>query len=638
MLKEYIVKNESMIQSQETSLRNLETQDGKLANELRNRPRGALPSDMENPRNMGNEHCKAMNLRSGNGLENSKKSAWHKGEPPSIQNNEKVSEDAKNSRKLASAQNVAAFELPQSSPEIQKLLFPQRFEKQKQESQFKRFLDMLKQLHINISLVEALEKMPNYVKFMEAIITKKIQLGEYKTMALTKEFEECSVVSVVDSLALKELENNCLDDHLERILLFYSQENDEYEYMAWLEASSHAPRPSFEEPPELEMNVLPSHMRYAYLGESSSLHVIVSPELTRDQEDRLLELLRKFKKAIGRTIADIMGISPSLCMHKILLEDSEKGSIDGQRRLNPMMKEVVKKEIIKSLDAGIICPISDSSWVSPVQCVPKKGGITVVKNEDNELIPTRTVTGWRICMDYRKLNEATRKDHFPLPFIDQMLDTLARRDYYCFLDGYSSYNHIAVAPEDQHKATFTCHYVSKQGIEVDRAKIEVIEKLPSPNSVKNIKSLLGHAGFYRWFIKDFSKVAMHLYNLLEKDTPFHFDEACLKAFEELKSQLVSTPIIVALDWDLPFELMCEASYFSMGAVMGQRRNKVFHSIYNASHTLTGAQLNYTVTEKELLAIVFAFDKSRLYLVGTKMIVYTDHSVIKYLVEKKDAKP
>ena len=114
--------------------------------------------------------------------------------------------------------------------------------------------------------------------------------------------------------------------------------------------------------------------------------------------------------------------------------------------------------ILKLLNDGIIYVISDSSWVSPVQVEPKKGGMTVVKNDNNEFIPTRIVTGWRVCMDYRKLNKATRKDHFPLPFIDQMLDRLARYSYYCFLDGYSGYNQITIAPEDQEKTTFTCPY------------------------------------------------------------------------------------------------------------------------------------------------------------------------------------
>ncbi|KAH9782166.1 hypothetical protein KPL71_008774 [Citrus sinensis] len=122
------------------------------------------------------------------------------------------------------------------------------------------------------------------------------------------------------------------------------------------------------------------------------------------------------------------------------------------------MKEVVRTEVLKLLDAGIIYPISDSSWVSPVQVVPKKSGVTVVTNADNELIPTRVTTGWRVCIDYRKLNSVTRKDHFPLPFIDQMLDRLAGHEFYCFLDGYSGYNQIPIAPKDQEKTTFTCPF------------------------------------------------------------------------------------------------------------------------------------------------------------------------------------
>ena len=164
-----------------------------------------------------------------------------------------------------------------------------------------------------------------------------------------------------------------------------------------------------------------------------------------EQEEKLLTILKEHKSAMGWTVADIKGIPPHICQDKILLEKEFKPCVQPQRRLNPKMKEVVKKEIIKWLDAGIIYPISDSSWVSPVQCVPKKGGVIVVPNENNELIPTRTVTGWRICMDYRKLNEATRKDHFPLPFIDQILDRLAGKMYFCFLDGYGGYNQIYIA-------------------------------------------------------------------------------------------------------------------------------------------------------------------------------------------------
>ena len=122
------------------------------------------------------------------------------------------------------------------------------------------------------------------------------------------------------------------------------------------------------------------------------------------------------------------------------------------------MKEVVRKEVLKWLDAGVIYLISDRAWVSPVQVVPKKGGTTMIKTYNNTLLPSRTVTGWRTCIDYRKLNKATRKDHFPLPFLDQMLDRLTGHEYYCFLDGYSRKNHISIAPEDQEKTTFTCPY------------------------------------------------------------------------------------------------------------------------------------------------------------------------------------
>ena len=168
--------------------------------------------------------------------------------------------------------------------------------------------------------------------------------------------------------------------------------------------------------------------------------------------------MRKYKEAIAWSIEDLKGISPSVCMHKILLEDNAKTSVEHQRRPNPVMKEVVRKEVLKWLNAGFIYVISDSSWVSPIQVVPKKGGFTVIRNKKNELIPTRTVTGWRVCIDYRKLNTATRKDHFPLPFIDQMLDRLAGHPHLYFLNGYSGYNQIAIAPEDQEKTTFTCPF------------------------------------------------------------------------------------------------------------------------------------------------------------------------------------
>ena len=181
------------------------------------------------------------------------------------------------------------------------------------------------------------------------------------------------------------------------------------------------------------------------------------------------------------------------------------------------------------------------------------------------------------------------------------------------------------------------HRISAKGIEVDKTKIEAIEKLPPPSSIKGIRSFLEHAGFYRWFIKDFSRIAKPLSSLLVQGAPFDFDEECVQDFSILKNKLVSAPIVVAPDWDLLFELMCNASDYAIGAVLGQKRDRIFQVIHYASHTLNDAQLNYATTEKELLAIVFTFDKFRPYLIGNKVIVHFDHSTIKYLMTKKDAK-
>ncbi|XP_050133194.1 uncharacterized protein LOC126609281 [Malus sylvestris] len=147
-----------------------------------------------------------------------------------------------------------------------------------------------------------------------------------------------------------------------------------------------------------------------------------------------------------------------MCMHPIFLEEKSKPTIEAQRRLNPNMKEVVRKEILKLLDVGVIYPISDSKWVSLIQVLPKKSGITMVKNEDNELVPTRQTTGWRVCTGYRKLNSSTCEYHFLSTLIDQMLERLAGHSHYCFLDGYLGYTQIAIALDDQEKTTFTCSY------------------------------------------------------------------------------------------------------------------------------------------------------------------------------------
>ena len=403
------------------------------------------------------------------------------------------------------------------------------------------------------------------------------------------------------------------------------------------------------------------------------------------------------------------------------MEEDVKPSRQPQRRLNPIMKEVVKKEVLKLLDIGVIYPIADSKWVSPTQVVPKKSGVTVVVNEHNELIPTRVTSGWRVCINYRKLNACTRKDHFPLPFVDQLLKRVAGHEFYCFLDGYSGYNQIEIALEDQEKTTFTCsfgtfsfrkmafglcnapgtfqrcmmgifndmielileifindfsvfgdsyegclenlrkvlercqekklvlnwekchfmvtqgivlgHIVSKKGIAVDKAKVELISNLPTLKCVKDIRSFLGHAGFYKRFIRDFSAIARPFCNLLAKDVPFAWSQACEDAFDKLKTMSVSPPIMRSPNWELPFEIMCDASDYAIGAVLGQREDKKAFVIYYASKTLDSAQANYTTMEKEFLAVVFALEKFRSYIVGSPVTIFTDHAALKHLLSK-----
>nr|GEW51001.1 reverse transcriptase domain-containing protein [Tanacetum cinerariifolium] len=458
-----------------------------------------------------------------------------------------------------------------------------------------------------------------------------------------------------------------------------------------------------EEPPELELKDLSSHLEYAYLEGVDKLPMIIAKDLKVDEKEALLKVLKSHKRAIAWKITDIKGIDPRFCTHKILMEEDYKPAVQGQRWVNPKIHEVIKKEVIKLLDAEMIYSISNSPWVSHIHCVPKKGGITIVKNENNELISTWLVTGWRVYIEYRKLNDATRKDHFPLPFMDQMLERIAWNEFYCSLDGFSGYFQILINPPDQEKTNFTCpygtfayrrmpfglcnaprtfqrcmmaifhdiikktmeefmddflvfrdsfssclshldtmlqrckdnnlflnwekchfmvkegivlgHKISKNGLEVDRAKVDVIAKLPYPNTVKGVRSFLGHARFYRRFIRDFSKISRPITHLLEKETLFVFSKDCIDAFETLKKKLTKAPILVGL-----------------------RNTKHFQPLHYAGKTMTEAQIHYTKTEKEMLAVVYAFEKFRPYLVLSKSIVYTDHSALKYLLNKPDAKP
>ncbi|GKB51539.1 reverse transcriptase domain-containing protein, partial [Tanacetum coccineum] len=392
---------------------------------------------------------------------------------------------------------------------------------------------------------------------------------------------------------------------------------------------------SIDEPPKVELKDLPPHLEYAFLEGDDKLPVIIAKDLSIEEKAALIKVLKSHKRAIAWKLSDIKGINPEFYTHKILMEEDYKPAVQHQRRVNPKIHDVIKKEVEKLLDAGLIYPISDSPWVSPVHCVPKKGGFTVVENNKNELIPTRLVIGWRVCIDYQKLNEATRKDHFPLSFMDQMLERLAGNEYYCFLNGFSGYFQIPIDLYDQEKTTFMCpygtfayrrmplglcnalgtfqrcmmaifhdmiektmevfmddflvfgnsfknclsrvdkmlqrcedtnlclnwekshfmvkegivfgHKISKNGIQVDKSKVDVIAKLPYPTIVKGVRSFLIHVGFYRRFIKDFSKISRPMTHLLEKNTPFIFSYECIQAFEMLKKKLTEAPILIALD-------------------------------------------------------------------------------------------
>ncbi|RDY00241.1 Retrovirus-related Pol polyprotein from transposon 17.6, partial [Mucuna pruriens] len=440
-------------------------------------------------------------------------------------------------------------------------------------------------------------------------------------------------------------------------------------------------------PPPMVLKPLPNNLKYAYLDNEQQLPVIIANNLRYEQEDKLLNVLRQHNMAIGWKLLDLPGINPSICMHRILMEEEIKPIRQQQRRLNPTILDVVKKGVTKLLAVGIIYPISDSQWVSHVQVVPKKSGMTVMKNQQDELVPIRIQNSWRVCIDYRRLNQETRKNHFPLPFIDQVLEKLSGKSHYCFLDGFSRYMQIHIAPEDQHKTTFTCpfgtfaytrmpfglcnalstfqrcmisifsdllqncmevfmddftvyansfnaclenlskvlrrcidtnlvlnfekchfmvtegivlgHLISNKSIEVDKSKIDIITSLPNPTSVREVHSFLGHTGFYRRFIKNF------------------------------------TP-----NWDLSFELICDASNSTLGAVLSQRAGvgQPVHVITYASRTMDPAQQNYTTTKKELLAIVFALDKFFSYLLGSRIVVFSDHAALRYLLKKPDGKP
>ncbi|RVW86155.1 Retrovirus-related Pol polyprotein from transposon 17.6 [Vitis vinifera] len=464
-------------------------------------------------------------------------------------------------------------------------------------------LGELKPTSITLSLADRSVKIPRGI--IEDVL---VQVDNFYYPLITPEEEEGpEEVCIIDTL----VEEHCWRRKEEILPLFNKEEAQEA---------------AKEEIPKLNLKPLPMELKYTTWKKINNALLLYL---------HLLLLIRRFLYL------------------KFSRGEEAKPIRQPQRRLNPHLQEVVRAEVLKLLQAGIIYPISDSPWVSPTQVVPKKSGITVVQNENGEEIATR---------------------------LTSVLERVSGHPFYCFLDGYSGYFQIEIDVEDQEKTTFTCpfgtyayrrmpfglcnapatfqrcmlsifsdmverimevfmdditiyggtfeeclvnleavlnrciekdlvlnwekchfmvhqgivlgHIISEKGIEVDKAKVELIVKLPSPTTVKGVRQFLGHAGFYRRFIKDFSKLSKPL---------------------------------------------CELLLRMLRAVLGQREDGKPYVIYYASKTLNEAQRNYTTTEKELLAVVFALDKFRAYLVGSFIIVFTDHSALKYLLTKQDAK-
>ncbi|RVW61706.1 Retrovirus-related Pol polyprotein from transposon 297 [Vitis vinifera] len=559
--------------------------------------------------------------------------------------------------------------------------FPQALHGKKEIKNSSEILEVLRQVKVNIPLLDMIKQVPTYAKFLKDLCTVKRGLQVTKNAFLTEQVSAIIQIQVdkfyypVDFVVL-DTDSTVKEENYVPIILgrpflatsnaiincrngvmqltfgnmtlelnifhlckrhLHPEEEEGFE-----ELEDGFPEPSdvlaimspwrrreeilplfnqedsqgvaVEDPPKLILKPLPVDLKYAYLEDDEKCPVVVSSTLTSDQEDSLLGVLRKCKKAIGWQISDLKGISPLVCTHHIYMEEMQNQQLVGESH-----------------------PSS-----------PKEIWNTVIQNEKGEEVSTRPTSGWRVCIDYRRLNSVTRKDHFPLPFMDQVLERVSGHPFYCFLDGYSGYFQIEIDLEDQEKTTFTCpfgtfayrrmpfglcnapatfqrcmlsifsdmverimevfmdditvygssyeecllhleavlhrciekdlvlnwekchfmvqkgivlgHIISKNGIEVDKAKVELIVKLPPPTNVKGIRQFLGHAGFYRRFIKDFSKI--------------------------------SKPLVNSCD-------------LAMGAVLGQREDGKPYF--------------------------------RAYLVGSSIVVFTDHSALKYLLTKQDAK-
>nr|GEX77711.1 reverse transcriptase domain-containing protein [Tanacetum cinerariifolium] len=343
-----------------------------------------------------------------------------------------------------------------------------------------------------------------------------------------------------------------------------------------------------DEPPEVELKDLPPHLEYAFLEGDDKLPVIIVKDLSMEGKTALITVLKSHKRAIAWKLSYIKGIDTEFYTYKILMEEDFKPAVQHQRRVNPKIYDVIKNEVLKLLDAGLIYPISDSPW----RCMMAIFHDMIEKTME-VFMDDFSVFGnsFQSCLSYlEKMLKRCEETNLCLNW---------EKSHFMVKEG------IVLG-----------HKISKEGIEVDKAKVDVL-----PN----------------YLIQQLSKIVRSMTHLLEKDTPFLFFKECVEAFQTLKRKLTEAPILIAPDWDMPFEIMCDASDFAIGAVLRQRQEQYFRPIHYANKTMTEAESNYTTTKKEMLAMVYAFEKFRFYLIMNKSIVYTDHFALKYLFSKKDSK-
>nr|GEV07148.1 reverse transcriptase domain-containing protein [Tanacetum cinerariifolium] len=375
---------------------------------------------------------------------------------------------------------------------------------------------------------------------------------------------------------------------------------------------------SIDKPPEIELKDLPPHLEYALLegdeklmaeclaladlGASINLMPLsvwnklslpdFSPTLETQgiaklEKTALITVLKSHNRAIAWKLSDIKGINPEFCTYKILMEEDFEPMVQHQRRVNPKIHDVIKQEVLKLLDAGLIYPISDSPWI---------------RRKPHSLVHTKCLLTAAYLLGYAMHRLRFKGILFkPVSHLEKMLKRC--EDTNLCLNWEKS--HFMVK-----EGIVLAHKISKNRFEVNKAKVDVIAKLPHPTTIKGIRSFLSHTVF----IKE-----------------------CVEAFQTLKIKLTEAPILIAPNWDMPFKLMCDSSDFPIGAVLGQRQERHFRPIHYASKTVIEAESNYTTMEKEMLAVVYAFEKFWSYLIMNKSIVYTDHSTLKYLFAKKDSK-